>query len=65
MQTQKKFTKEEILAHKGGKFDKDGFYILPGGDFFDSYGYYFDKSGHDSLGGFYDPETGVYKQGDK
>ena len=50
--------KEEIEANEG-KYDDDGFYILPGGDFFDPEGFYFDKQGYDGIGGFYD-EAGAY-----
>ena len=46
-------------AHSG-KYDNDGFYLLPGGDFFDKYGYYFDTNGNDASGGYYHPKTGVY-----
>jgi hypothetical protein len=38
----KQHTKEEIEG-QAGKYDKDGFYILENGDFFDLEGYYFDK----------------------
>ena len=55
----KTFTKEEIEAQPG-KYDKDGFYILKDGDFYDDQGYYFDKDGYDENGGFYDEETGEY-----
>jgi len=53
------FSKAEINSYKG-KHDKDGFYILPDGDFFDPYGYYFDKEGVDNIGGFYEESTGEY-----
>ena len=49
----KKHTKEEIEVNEGN-YDDDGFYILPGGDFFDPEGYYFDTKGYDGIGGFYD-----------
>jgi hypothetical protein len=51
----KKFTKEEIEGHEG-KYDEDGFFILPGADFFDPEGFYFDKQGYDGIGGYYDKE---------
>ena len=51
----KQHTKEEKETHEG-KYDDDGFYILPGGDFFDPEGYYFDTSGYDGIGGFYDDD---------
>ena len=54
----KQHTKEEIEGHEG-KYDDDGFYILPGGDFFDPEGFYFDTSGVDGIGGYYD-EDGQY-----
>lgn len=46
------YSKEEIEKYNG-QYDKDQFYILPDGDFFDPYGYYFDKDGCDNIGGFY------------
>lgn len=51
----KQFTKEEI-AGKGGKYDDDGFYILPDGGFFDPEGFLFDTEGFDAIGGKYDEE---------
>jgi hypothetical protein len=42
----KKYTRQEI-ENRPGKYDQDNFYILPGGDFFDPQGYYFDKKGYD------------------
>ena len=51
----KKFSKEEIEGHEG-KYDEDGFFILPGADFFDPEGFYFDKKGFDGIGGYYDKE---------
>ena len=51
-------SKEEIEGNEG-KYDDDGFYILPGGDFFDPEGFYFDKKGYDGIGGYYD-EAGQY-----
>ena len=53
------YSKEEFEAFEG-KYDKDGFYILPEGDFFDCFGYYFDKEGVDNIGGFYQDGTGEY-----
>ena len=49
----KQHTKEELEGHEG-KYDEDGFYLLPGGDFFDPEGFYFDKQGYDGIGGYYD-----------
>jgi len=49
----KRFTTEEI-AGKGGKYDDDGFYILPDGGFFDPEGFLFDVEGFDEIGGKYD-----------
>lgn len=42
----KKYTRQEI-ENRPGKYDSDNFYILPGGDFFDPQGFYFDKKGYD------------------
>ena len=53
------YTQAEIEAYNGS-YDKDGFYILPDGDFFDQQGYYFDKEGYDENGGFYDDDNGEY-----
>ena len=58
MELPKQHTQEEIEG-KGGKYDDDGFYILPDGDFFDPEGFYFDKKGFDGIGGYYD-ESGKY-----
>jgi hypothetical protein len=55
----KRYSEEEIQQYNG-HFDKDGFYILPEGDFFDQDGYYFDKEGYDENGGFYDEDNGEY-----
>lgn len=52
-QMPKQHTKEEIEM-KEGKYDDDGFFILPGGDFFDPEGFYFDVQGYDGIGGYYD-----------
>lgn len=56
----REYSKKEVESFKG-KYDADGFYILPDGDFFDSYGFYFDKNGKDLQGGSYDPKTGIYQ----
>lgn len=56
----REYSKKEVESYEG-KYDKDGFYILKDGDFFDPYGFYFDKQGKDKNGGFYDPKTGIYK----
>ena len=54
------YTQEEIeKAHPDGYYDQDGFFILPGKDFYDTCGYYFDYEGFDQNGGHYD-ESGVY-----
>lgn len=53
------YSVQEIESHQG-KYDKDGFYILKDGDFFDPYGYYFDENGLDEVGGFYSDETNEY-----
>lgn len=42
----KKYTRQEI-ENRPGQYDKDSFYILPAGDFFDPNGFYFDKKGYD------------------
>lgn len=55
----KQYTEEEVHQYQG-QYDKDGFYILPEGDFFDKDGFYFDKEGYDENGGFYDEENGEY-----
>ena len=44
---------------EGGKFDNDNFYIMPGGGYFDPFGFWFDKDGLDEAGGKYD-EEGYY-----
>ena len=41
---------------EGGEYDDNGFYRLPGGDYYDPDGVYFDKDGKDKYGGFYDKE---------
>ena len=38
----REYSKKEVESYEG-KYDKDGFYILKDGDFFDPYGFYFDK----------------------
>jgi len=53
IQMPKEFTKQEIESYEG-KYDEDGFYILPKGDFFDPEGFYFNESGFDGIGGYYD-----------
>lgn len=53
------YSKEQIEVFKG-EYDKDNFYILEKGDFFDPYGYYFDTDGFDAIGGFYQDSTGIY-----
>lgn len=60
----KKLTKEEMkqLVDKNeGKFDDDGFYILPDGSFYDKQGYIFDAEGYDEHGGYI--ENGKYYPG--
>jgi len=47
------YSKAEIEASEG-KFDKDGFYILTDGSYYDYQGFFFDKNGFDLNGGFYD-----------
>lgn len=49
----RQYSRAEIEASEG-KYDKDGFYILPDGSFYDYQGYYFNKEGFDENGGFYD-----------
>ena len=56
----REYSKKEVETYDGS-YDKDGFFILKDGDFFDPYGFYFDKSGCDKKGGQYDPKTGYYK----
>jgi len=60
----KKYTRQEI-ENRPGNYDKDNFYILEGGGFFDPQGFYFDKNGYDQLGGRYDDLTGHYIPGTK
>ena len=48
----------EEIAKLPGQLDKDGFHVLPEGDFYDPNGYYFDVEGYDQYGGYY--ENGVY-----
>lgn len=50
--------KEEI-EKLGGHYDKDGFYLLDEGGFYDPEGYHYDENGIDAIGGFYD-NAGVY-----
>lgn len=47
-----------------GYYDKEGFFILPDGDFIDPYGYYFDQEGYDEFGGYYD-DDGYYVPGEE
>eukprot|EP00345_Euplotes_harpa_P016902 CAMPEP_0168342490 /NCGR_PEP_ID=MMETSP0213-20121227/15425_1 /TAXON_ID=151035 /ORGANISM="Euplotes harpa, Strain FSP1.4" /LENGTH=264 /DNA_ID=CAMNT_0008349397 /DNA_START=13 /DNA_END=807 /DNA_ORIENTATION=- len=47
---------QEFEEVEGGKYDDNGFYRLPGGDFYDPDGVYFDKDGKDKYGGYYDKE---------
>ena len=54
----KQYSKEEIEADEG-KYDKDGFYILTSGEFYDMDGIYFDLDGFDGSGGYYD-DYGTY-----
>ena len=49
----------EEIKQKPGHFDKDGFYLLDEGGFFDPEGFHYDKDGVDAVGGFYDA-SGVY-----
>ena len=53
------YPKSYIEGQKGN-YDKDGFYILDEGGFFDDHGYHFDNNGFNEIGGFYDPDTGEY-----
>lgn len=54
-------TKEQILENEG-YYDKDGFYVLADGSFYDPSGYYFDQNGYDEFGGYY--ENGYYVPGE-
>lgn len=56
----KRYTKEYI-EKQTGSYDDDGFYLLQEGDYFDTFGFYFDVEGFDEIGGFYDQNTGAYK----
>ena len=56
----KKYTQQEI-ENNDGKYDDDGYYILPDGDYFDAEGYYYYVDGYDELGGYYDGD--VYVEG--
>lgn len=38
---------KKIVDDGEGHYDKDGFYILPDGSFYDPYGYYFSEDGYD------------------
>jgi len=42
-----------------GHYDKDGFYLLDAGGFYDMEGFHYDENGIDAIGGFYD-SSGVY-----
>lgn len=56
-------TKEEIeKLHPDGHYDDDDFYILKDGDFYDPFGYYFNKNGFAANGGHYD-DDGYYIEG--
>ena len=55
----RQYSRDEIEEHEG-YYDKDGFYIMQEGDFFDNLGYYYDKEGFNEIGGFYDPVNGQY-----
>ena len=47
----REYSKTEVESYEGA-YDKDGFFILSkDGDFFDPYGFYFDKYGFDKKGG--------------
>ncbi|CDW85420.1 UNKNOWN [Stylonychia lemnae] len=62
-----KYTAQQVLemeANKEGKYDEDGFFVLPNGDFIDPYGYYFDEEGYDNFGGYYD-DDGYYVPGEE
>ena len=59
-----KMSKEEI-EKLTGQYDKDSFYLLDAGGFYDPEGFHYDENGIDAIGGFYD-NAGVYiapKQG--
>ena len=55
----KQYNQAEIESHEG-EYDKDGFYLLTEGGYFDHLGYYFDKDGYNEIGGYYDPVMGIY-----
>ena len=38
---------DQMNENNEGYYDKEGFFILPDGDFIDPYGYYFDAEGYD------------------
>ena len=40
-------TKPKVDFPEGGKFDADGFWIMPEGDFYDPDGVHFSKDGKD------------------
>lgn len=56
------FECQEIKEVEGGKYDDQGFYRLPDGDFYDPDGVYFNKEGKDKYGGYYDEEF-IYHPG--
>ena len=56
------FECQEVKEVEGGKLDDQGFYRLPGGDFYDPDGVYFNKEGKDKYGGYYDEEF-IYHAG--
>lgn len=45
-----------VKVEEGAEYDDHGFYRLPGGDFYDPDGIYFDKDGKDKYGGYYDDQ---------
>ena len=55
-----KYSFEEIEKEEG-QYDKDDFYLLKDGGYYDPLGYFFDKDGFDGVGGTYDQE-GYYIQ---
>lgn len=56
---------KEAIEKLTGHYDKDSFYLLDKGGFYDPEGFHYDENGIDAIGGFYD-NSGVYiapKQG--
>lgn len=51
-----KNTEREFKEVEGGSYDKFGFYRTPNGSFWDVDGVYFDRTGKDIHGGYYDEE---------